>query len=215
MNIPAALRQRLFIIDYVDATGERSQRRIAPREIFDSSGRSYLEAFCISRNDLRRFRLDRVRAVFCDATGEDLGAACQLFQPEAPEPDPQDGSPTLDMMQHCLRVLAGVAWADGSLDDNELQEIGVFVRALIPRKSAKLSDFLTAWGGRQRPDIEAFRASIERVAQNHASVIPDLLDACGRLASADGEVRDVELEWMDHVVEVLGRYGMAVVVEPI
>ncbi|MFN7110300.1 MAG: WYL domain-containing protein [Brevundimonas sp.] len=210
MNIPVALRQRLFIVDYVDALGEASRRRIAPREIFDSGGQRYLEAFCVSRNDLRRFRLDRIQGVFCDDTGEDLGEASDLFSPDASGDRSASVSPGLDMMQHALRVLAALGRADGALDEAEIAVMASFVRATIGAENARLVKFLTGWGARQAPDLEEYRSSLDRLAQQHQAALPNLLDACGKLISADEDVSPAEMEWMDHLVEVLGRYGLEV-----
>lgn len=214
MNIPVGLRGRLFIIDYVDAFGERSTRRIAPREIFDSRAMRYLEAFCVSRNDLRRFRLDRILSVSCDQTGEDLGKAAGLFKPmEVDVPSVRNS--TIAAVRHGLTILAALAWADGEVAQEEIAEMEAFTRTVMASDSPRFLQQLVAWACSRPPAPEAVRESLERLSSDFADLLPALLNTCGRLISADGDVGQAEIAWMDQMIEVLGLYGVSVVTDEV
>lgn len=58
------------------ARDERSERQVDPRRLFTEQGKLYLEAWCLSAEDLRFFRLDRIlRAEVTDIDVEDHDAS--------------------------------------------------------------------------------------------------------------------------------------------
>ncbi|NKY39271.1 WYL domain-containing protein, partial [Cellulomonas septica] len=57
----ALSRERVLAIEYVTVAGDVSQRRVEPIVLTRTHGRWYLAAWCRSRDDVRWFRLDRVR----------------------------------------------------------------------------------------------------------------------------------------------------------
>ena len=50
-------------IVYLEYSGRKgiSHRRVVPERLFRRGGNIYLEAFCLMRNQYRRFRLDRIK----------------------------------------------------------------------------------------------------------------------------------------------------------
>lgn len=50
-------------IVYLEYAGRKgiSHRRVVPERLFRRGGNIYLEAFCLMRNQYRRFRLDRIK----------------------------------------------------------------------------------------------------------------------------------------------------------
>jgi len=50
-------------IVYLEYSGKKgiSHRRVVPERLFRRGGNIYLEAFCLMRNQYRRFRLDRIK----------------------------------------------------------------------------------------------------------------------------------------------------------
>ena len=50
-------------IVYLEYAGRKgiSQREVVPERLFRRGGNIYLEAFCLMRNQYRRFRLDRIK----------------------------------------------------------------------------------------------------------------------------------------------------------
>ena len=58
----AARRHLVVVIDYVDGDGARTRRGVEPAELVEHNGHRYLVGWCQERDDVRWFRLDRVRA---------------------------------------------------------------------------------------------------------------------------------------------------------
>jgi proteasome accessory factor C len=82
--------RRPLLISYYSASTDRvTERKIAPLRLFASEGHWYVDAWCRTAGDLRRFRVDRIRSAETVA-GE--------FPPEAdlprdPDPGSADGPP--------------------------------------------------------------------------------------------------------------------------
>ncbi|MEQ4207826.1 WYL domain-containing protein [Actinopolymorpha sp. B9G3] len=83
--IDEALRQqRVVVLDYVDAKGESTRRRVEPLELTHTGDHWYLVGWCLRRDAVRWFRLDRVRSAHLTpdpVVGRDLPAI------GAPPPD--------------------------------------------------------------------------------------------------------------------------------
>jgi len=62
---------REFLFSYTDAEGQSSRRRARVMGIASNDGRQYLDGFCLDRNAVRTFRVDRIQGDLTDAeTGE-------------------------------------------------------------------------------------------------------------------------------------------------
>lgn len=89
----ALVARRPLLISYYSASTDRvTEREIAPLRLFASEGHWYVDAWCRTAGDLRRFRVDRIRSA---ETGEGE------FPPEAdlpsdPVPGPADVPPDPD-----------------------------------------------------------------------------------------------------------------------
>lgn len=68
----ALSRERVLAIEYVTVAGDASHRRVEPIVLTRTHGRWYLAAWCRTRDDVRWFRLDRVRRA--DVTTEPYDA---------------------------------------------------------------------------------------------------------------------------------------------
>jgi len=89
----AIAKRRKVLIDYVDNKGTLSKhRKVAPLTIFHSQGKTYLAAFCYTRNGRRSFRLSRIRNLtvlheeypesLLDGVEQALGASIGAFYAE-------------------------------------------------------------------------------------------------------------------------------------
>lgn len=202
---------RLLIIDYRDASDSLSQRRIVPLEVFEAADRLYVAAHCLERADDRRFRVDRMLGVSCGLTGEDLGAPGRLFAPTrstSARLRPDEGTMAV---QYGLRVLATLAKADGHLHPAEAGVMRRFAREALGPERQRHAEHLADWGERQSPHRGIFQQSLTHLVAHHRSLLPALLEACGRLISADGDLDAAELAWMDELIDLFGRNGLEVV----
>jgi proteasome accessory factor C len=81
---------RLSVSYYSASTDRVTERVIAPTRVFAADGRWYVDAWCSSAGDLRRFRVDRIRAAsLVDGEG---GAAIGTADGPGPEADTASGS---------------------------------------------------------------------------------------------------------------------------
>lgn len=80
---PQAL-PREFLFSYIDHYGQTSRRRVRVMRIASNDGRQYLEGFCLERNAMRTFRVDRIDGDLTDAeTGELLNVYMLLASTKA------------------------------------------------------------------------------------------------------------------------------------
>jgi predicted DNA-binding transcriptional regulator YafY len=88
----AIRRRRRIRTEYRTHAGERSRRELSPHGLVFHAGRWYLAAFDHLRDDLRTFRVDRMRAI--------------ALLPAAAEPAPEG----FDAVEHVSASLAAVPW---------------------------------------------------------------------------------------------------------
>lgn len=75
---------REFLFSYMDHHGQASRRRVRVMRIAGNDGRQYLEGFCLERNAMRTFRVDRIDGDLTDAeTGELLNVYMLLASTKA------------------------------------------------------------------------------------------------------------------------------------
>jgi len=80
----AILERRVLAFDYCSTYGERTARRVEPIQLWFKSRAWYLKAFCLMRNDMRLFKLTRVRNL--SVTEESFGVRNLLAVPAPAEP---------------------------------------------------------------------------------------------------------------------------------
>jgi proteasome accessory factor C len=98
----AASHGRQLEIRYYSAwRDEETERVIEPHVLFQRHGRWYVEAWCRSANDKRRFRVDRIRAL------RETGAT---FTPVRSEPPTEVWEPGPDAVRVVLDIPAGATW---------------------------------------------------------------------------------------------------------
>ncbi|MCL2697295.1 MAG: YafY family transcriptional regulator [Oscillospiraceae bacterium] len=59
----AILQSRVIEVDYINASNEKSHRKIEPLRLIFKSQAWYLWGFCLAKNDYRTFRISRIKSV--------------------------------------------------------------------------------------------------------------------------------------------------------
>jgi predicted DNA-binding transcriptional regulator YafY len=120
----AIRRRRRVKTEYRTHAGERSRRELSPHGLVFHAGRWYLAAFDHLRDDLRTFRVDRMRSI--------------VLLPDAADPVP-DG---FDAVEHVSASLAAVPWGHEVevVLDLPLEE----ARHRLPRTLATLTETVQA-----------------------------------------------------------------------
>lgn len=69
-TVKAALEERkLLLFDYFDRHGSRTERMVEPYQLVLKGSHWYLQAYCLTRNDFRLFRLSRMSGLQMQAEG--------------------------------------------------------------------------------------------------------------------------------------------------
>ncbi len=82
----AILERQVVSFDYYSTYGEKTERQIQPIQLWFKSKSWYVKGFCLTRNDVRLFKLTRIRALRITDTGStprNLLAAAPKNEPRA------------------------------------------------------------------------------------------------------------------------------------
>jgi hypothetical protein len=131
-------------IEYVDANGIRSRRRVTLQSLCGNGGKVIVNAVCHERRALRTFRADRVTAVIL-STGEIVDfdrylmdifgiALCKSITPEQSKTPAQA---LRDALRPGLTVLIAAARSDGHVHLDEIDGVQAYAeREIIARHNA-------------------------------------------------------------------------------
>lgn len=204
----APVAGRGFIICYVDANGNPSERRIICRRVYEADGLFYVGATCLERHAARTFRRDRIREVYCGVTGEDLGRPDRVFlasefNEDRPRPPAEDRR-----VKAAIRVLMTVARSDGEVHVAERRVLQEFIRAAIdPKRPSGDVASLYDYGLRVAPDFEEFMKSVATVCKGPDCLAALMFDAMIDMGNADGQFVLSELEVVQDIAELAQEHG--------
>ena len=105
----AVAERREVVLDYfAESRGEATQRPVRPRGLRYAQGHWYLSAFCLTRDDDRLFRVDRIRtATLTERSFEPLPPEPRDRTREPGEPPPTPSDPAFEAAR--IRLNAGPA----------------------------------------------------------------------------------------------------------
>lgn len=201
---------RAFIITYEDSNGDVSERRVIARQCFAKADRVYLRAVCQERRALRLFRIDRITALFCGVTGEDLGAAWSVLEPEAEDELPVLGlklRPYLDLCR-VLGLLVTLARSDGVVHPFEKRRLRGFIEQVLPEdEPSPVVDMLLDWAWRLAPSRALFDDGLKLAFVDDPRWGLTLLEAANEIVEADGKITLEERSWMDDLAWIARQHG--------
>jgi len=119
----AILEKRVAEFDYYSTYGEKTRRRVEPLQLWFKSRAWYLRAFCLTRQDVRLFKLTRVKNF--TLTDEHFSERDLLAGPPSPPDARQKGDVTLK-----LKIASDMAYRvydEFGEDDVERQLDGSFL----------------------------------------------------------------------------------------
>ena len=79
----AILERRIAEFNYYSTYGEKTHRRVEPIQLWFKSKAWYLKGFCLAKNDVRLFKLTRIKDL--TVTDESFGKRASLASPPTPE----------------------------------------------------------------------------------------------------------------------------------
>lgn len=182
-----------FIIRYVDAKEQESQRRIRIMKLETSShGDLLLKAYCFERRRMRSFLAKRVLEAINAETGEVFDAPYAFFEKLAPHAPTAE---TLEKAAPGVQILTTLAICDGHLDQEEVQVILNFIdyhaTTLDTDWSCVEAYVRSIW-----PDVDAFDVAVRRAKLQGAKEMSRIVRAAKKLVVADGVLSGEEVELM-------------------
>ena len=199
-----------FLLEYCDAEGKHSKRRITLQEIYVSDGYLYLRAFCHERQDGRTFRGDRMLALVDLRTGQRHDTPLALLTEFSGEvfdglvatgPEPSGQRRAMNRCRDGIRILMFLARCDGTFHPDERQAVAQYCRARCEAERWDKLDYdlerLLTYADRQYPDRDTFISCVERIVEkaDTGEHLRMVLGSSALVVMADGTVTGAEAEF--------------------
>jgi len=221
---PDTIAGLCIALEYVDASGASSARRVIANKVYEANGIAYLEGYCLLRNEDRTFRCDRIQSLSLPPDWKAIPNPLAMLQSYLPlRADFSQFQNTFSnfdsdryvrmyearqVANHGLRVLAFLARSDGRLDDSELLVIQGYIRDAASLVGVKLEpDEAAEIAG----DVSKLFPTKRQVANSIAAIqmyqeqTDAFLSAMTALIQADGEVTAYELSALEMLIEILNK----------
>ncbi len=223
-GIPDAIAGVCIAIDYMDASGASSSRRVIVNKVFHEGGNLYVDGFCLLRQEQRTFRADRIERLWVPPIWREVSdpvGFLMIYLP-TPAPDRSDRWQSLSeetqrymrlyevrkAANHGLRVLAFVARCDGSIADAERSVVCEYVRnaAVLVGEELNNADCKDI-----ALDIETLFPTKRQVANSLDAIrlyheqSDIFLRSLKLLVRADGDIVEREQSAVQMLVEILQR----------
>lgn len=213
-TFPISLGDLFTVIEYTDAEGEQTRRRVTLRSIGLGTYGLMLNAVCHERRKFRTFRADRVTAVI-DANGEVITFQqfCEQalgFTPTMAAVDTQhiiEARKLRDQLRPGLSILVAAARADGHQHINELDAIQLYAERevlalyaagkIATRPSIETLEQLCALVETMNPQQSSLIGHVLRVCDWDNDRIARLAKALGTVIRADGVIADQEHDFLE------------------
>lgn len=210
----------VFGIEYKNAKGEKSARRIRLHRLYQDEGVVYLRAYCFERRAARTFRYDRILSVF-DMDGvihDDIQGFLSVLgvdfettpvKPDSPSPMPdRPGMGARRVARDGLRALVALARADGLLHDEEIEVIKQYIAYRAEFDDVFVDDndldALDAYLRRQHPSAAVLTRCLDGIEREPPNLQRLFLTHAIALADADGIQHEAEFEMLMELQQRLG-----------
>ena len=217
-----------FAIEYRDANGQVSRRRIVMRSVFRlPDGRQHLTAYCFEQNAIRHFSLDHIQTVI-DMDGVTHDTADFFRRELQVELDGRDAWVTTDktpsqqrpqfrarpgvLQQVAARdgstVLVALARADGFVAPEELDVILDYVEQRSASEGVTTMDadrdVLRSRFKRFRPDVDLVDEALLNLEDEAPESLRLFAQAATALVNADGVRDPAEIDMLTDIGKQLG-----------
>ncbi|WP_292087695.1 TerB family tellurite resistance protein [Brevundimonas sp.] len=189
----------IYHITYRDSEGHESIRIITLRRIDPTPSGYKLFCWCHAAEANRQFRVDRIREVFCIATGEVFSDPVTYFaeHPMLNSPKDPEGY-ALSVCRQEVNLLVILAAADGVVHEDEQERILIHVYDRLSHlelDEGKLRRRLS----KIVPDTAAFEAAMWRMGRFRDGDAPALMRTMRKLIDADGHVAPEEIAFAEEI----------------
>ena len=210
------------IIDYEDANGVQTRRRITLRKASRGPHAPILSAVCHERRALRHFRCDRIEC-FIEETGEvinpvdffreTLAIDLASLAPLVDEAN-QNARAIRDFLRPPLSLLVAVARSDGDFHPEELDEICQYAEKELMCKTSETRfpnvtiddlDSLTILIRKMRPGKSSISGYYQKTLEMADERLERFAEALQRLVMADGRLAYEEEEILEELNDIRAR----------
>jgi len=193
------------VVQYEDAAGDISERRLTFFSIQCKKGRYYLSAYCHERNAYRSFRCDRIIHCVDPETGEvredffNYMAETFAVEKERWLEGAQDTA--LEKCADGIRILVFLSRCDGEYHTLEREVIAEYVEARCGYFSLEFDMApIMRFADRLRPFDDIFYEAIDSIIEEDSTDHIKLLTAKAvRLVEADGIIKPEEYELLQEM----------------
>jgi predicted DNA-binding transcriptional regulator YafY len=192
-----------FAIEYRDALGELSKRRITVRALsWTQDDELCVKAFCWERKASRCFRADRIVSMHCLMTGEVIADPQKFFEMyKKPLKDVDFTSQLLKQIKPGLRALIFVARCDHEFVLEEREPMRWYAEQRATDRVFKW-DIVCGFIERQRHDRYLAAKALRKIAKSPPDA-KELLQAVAKVIDADGIIRDEETKVAIELADIL------------
>lgn len=213
------------IIDYVDALGNKSRRRITMLSYVTTEKSHTIHAICHERKAFRAFRVDRIEEIvtfdgevfapvefFTGLFGISFVATPSDFAAGQNKRQPLTLSTARDLREHLrapLSILVCAAMSDGHVHIEEIDRIQSYAESEIYtlHKQGRLSvapqvevmDELCKMIAHMRPQRRSMKGYVERICEWPQDRVERLAKALGKVVSADGVIVGEEQTFVEEM----------------
>lgn len=177
--LPYYLEGQMIEIDYLDANSAPTHRRVRCGRCFTENALIYLQGFCLERQALREFRLDRVQSLIVMGTGEVFEDARLWLESSNRLDELGDDQRSQNTVRFAFRkvksavqILMFLARYDGMLHAAETAVVDRYIDQYFRKPRAR--------------DVELKIKGCQRIARGLFPTTEELWDALGNLIE-DGE----------------------------
>lgn len=189
----------VYHLTYIDSEGWESLRVVTLRRIDPTRDGLKLFCWCHAADANRQFRVDRIREVFCIATGEVFSDPLVYFAEHPMLNAPRDPEAyALSVCRHEVNVLTILAAADGLVHEDEQERILVHVYDRMPHLDLD-EGLLRRRLSKIVPDVAAFEAAMWRMGRFRDGDAVALLRSMRKLVDADGHIAPEEVSFAEEV----------------
>lgn len=195
-----------LFIQYRDASGNESARRIACKKITGDGVPEIIQAFCFERRALRAFRVDRIVEMICCETGEIFNPVEHLTTIWRSGPIAVEDT-TLTRLSQMLVFMARCDGVHHPLETAAIDDVLCRYALRFDLDDRHLDSARNNIQKNQAPDGSDFITSLRHVARHEqASRLSRLvLDGLGSVSDADGVQAEREFYWGVEASNILKR----------
>lgn len=193
VNDPKPLTLALQL-DYTDARGTRTSRKVDVRQFGHNGYGLLLLGHCRLRNDIRTFRVDRIKEAVDLNTGAVI-THVEKFLLDSYKESPHAGADRLlDEEYDALRVLLFVGKADGRLTAPEKAVIRASCKKITSQSVLSDEAIELAFKNLDVPTLAAFKLAVGRIAARSRDIRATMIESAKAMIATQKSVHPAEAE---------------------